>query len=138
MRRGLIMFSIVAALLGALGCNAQCKDSEATSFAVYHQLQKTLHGWNDVNVWIDKPSIAQLDAEQKEINRLREWAKTVKDPCVRKEYSGWLTDYFQHGLNEAYDEVRNHKQAKEMDAYERDTTNTMRKADAMKIEHPSR
>lgn len=114
---------ILALTLGFIACNrasiGAC--SNGTDLAVYHQLQKTLRGYNSLNAWIEKPPKDVLDKEQREIDRIRAWLKTAQlHPCVRSEYNQWLDYYYQNGLDEAYKEIREHGEAREMEQFEAD------------------
>jgi uncharacterized protein (DUF2342 family) len=98
----------------------RCSEEEVISTAVLRELQKTLHHYSDVSMWISPQTKESLDKEQAEINRIREWlATTEMHPYVRSEYNGWLSDYFQHGLNEAYQELKTGAHKRDMDAYTR-------------------
>jgi hypothetical protein len=80
--------------------------TEVLNMMVLRTLHKTLRGYNDVNARNAKS--ADLDREQDEINRITDWARTLLDLRVRKEYFGWL-DFFQRGLNEARKELSTEK-----------------------------
>lgn len=46
--------------------------------------------------------------QQAKITEIRKWALKLKDPCIRKEYIGWL-DFYQNRLN---GDVKENKQRK--------------------------
>ena len=109
--------------------------AEGLSSAVYRQLDKsfngTLYGYNRVNAWLNQVSVNQLDEEQAEIYRVRSWVKTISDSEVRSEFNQWLDNFYQHGLNEAREEVITQAQKKHMEKY--DYENRIRHTEANKL-----
>ena len=94
-----------------------------------------------LDVWIShnytmeywQPRIA---CQQDLIDQLREWNKTVKDPCLRSGHEHWLT-FYQRELDSAIDELHTQKQKKEMDAYDANWAAEAKAAADYKADHPS-
>jgi hypothetical protein len=56
--------------------------------------------YTNVHIWFGKVEQIQLDAQQREIECVSEWAAGLKDERLRKEYESWL-EYYQNAVNEA-------------------------------------
>lgn len=109
---------------------------EEASLAIYRELQKSLRGWNSVGAWIHRPSKQTLDAEAREIIRIRQWVSTLPSGCIKDEYDDWLTHYYELGLREAYDEVLNHTETNRMNRYDEHMKVTLERAEKMQIPVP--
>lgn len=72
-------------------------DPHVLAQVVLAAVKTTVRGYSRVNPGI---SLADLDAEEREIARLRAWAMTLTDRRIRNEYFRWL-EYFKKGLIEA-------------------------------------
>jgi hypothetical protein len=75
-------------------------DPDVLTHVVLSAVKRTLHGYNDFNTG----SFAALDAEMREIHRLRTWAKTLTDRRIRNEYFSWL-DHYERGVGKAREEL---------------------------------
>jgi len=119
---------VAVACHGGKAAEVFCKDDDAVDMAVYHKLMPVFSGLNltsgsdgqinDLTVWLSHnydPSYwnPRFDKQQEAINKVREWAKTLADPCVRKHYNQWLTYYYQVGLDDARKELRTHATERE-------------------------
>ena len=96
---------------------AVCKDDDALDMAVYRKLVPQFSEFgsyghiNDLSIWLSGNYDTSywnpiLDGYQKRIDDIREWTKTVEDPCIRKHYNGWLTYYYQVGIDDARKELK--------------------------------
>jgi hypothetical protein len=62
-------------------------------------------------------AVKGLDDYQKEIFRIRTWAReTPMDVCVRKEYHNWL-NFYQRRLDEVLEEVRTRSRQKNYEEF---------------------
>lgn len=61
-----------------------------------------------------------LDADEKELQRLRQWSATLSDKRVQRAYNDWL-DYYQHRINENRRENITHERAISFQKYLRES-----------------
>lgn len=96
---------------------------EEVSDAVLGVLFPIFNGMpSDVTVYCnsyDKSVLMVLDDHEKEIFRIRTWAKeTPMSSCFFKEYNNWL-DYYQNRINETREEMRTHARQKSHEEFDR-------------------
>jgi hypothetical protein len=72
---------------------------------------------NDLEAWLGDWDAASLKAYRAKIDRLRERAAKVKDPCARAAYLHWA-DYYSRETAEAERELRDHHVRRSQDAFE--------------------
>lgn len=138
-----LLFSLCSFLLIA-GCRsmdsnqatttkAPCGD-EVDTIVMRKVLREISPRYNDLSVWLShdyseatwKP---RLDAKQETIDRIRAWALTLTDRCVREAYLGWL-DFCQREVDEARVELRTQKIKLEHEAYDRERKERSRAVNA--------
>lgn len=76
---------------------------------------------NYLDVWMNrdygKSTQGKIDDAQKIIDKHKNWAIGLKDPCVKKAYLKWI-DHYQRELDTARTEMTTKAQKIEMDAYD--------------------
>lgn len=95
-----------------------CKNSDALSDAALNNLNPLVHNYNEYSVMIDGLDKLALDHEATKIQSLKNWARRIKDPCVRSAYDHWL-DFYEGQLQSAYQELKTHDLRRGQEAYER-------------------
>lgn len=101
----------LAVLLVLVGCvgSATCACPDSVKDAVLDKLYRklTLVDAVQVNDSDYDPKVWAFTFKQNQdaITRIRKWAATLKDPCIRNAYNEYL-DYYQNELNEARQELK--------------------------------
>lgn len=115
-------------------------DSDSARSAVLDILYPRLNGVPDyLDVWLSRSYDPnewnpRFDRWQKEIDGIRLWSKSVKDPCVRSAYGKWL-DYYQNELNSARKELKYKDTKTEQDNYEKSLREEKRKSEEFKSQY---
>jgi len=97
----------------------ELKENESFSYEqidtkIYRILNSRLRHISDLDVWISHNYDSShwnlvFDREQKKIDEIRAWARTLPYGPERRSYLHWLDYYFEWGLNEARKELKDHK-----------------------------
>lgn len=86
-------------------------DSEAASYSVLDKLNPILYLRSSPT-----PTLEQIDRNEKQIQCIREFARTIKDPCVYQQYVSWL-DLYHDSDEQIKTKIEEHKED-ELDTYE--------------------
>jgi len=81
------------------------------SILVYRELNSKIERVTDLSIWLSGDYISgqweiRLAHMQRQIDTVREWTKANTTGRVREEYMGWLRDFYQHGVDSAWKELK--------------------------------
>jgi hypothetical protein len=96
-------------------------DDEVDTIVMQNVLREIDPRYNYLSVWLshdyrEETWRPKLDAEQQDIDRIKQWSESLDDKCVRNAYAGWL-DFAQRDLDSAWRELRTQETKLSQDAY---------------------
>ncbi len=96
--------------------------NEQVDTKVMRVLMGKLRHTTDLDVWLSHNYdsghwLPILDAQQKKIDAIRDWAHTLPRGAARSSYFSWLTYYFEWGLKEARKELNDQSIRRSQEQY---------------------
>jgi len=126
----------------------ELKESESFTYEqidtkIYRILKGRLRHIGDLDVWLSHNYDSNhwnlvFDREQKKIDEIRAWARTLPYGPERRSYLDWLDYYFEWGLNAARKELKDHKIEREQKAYSTRTKKVYDTLSNVKVPEPPR
>jgi hypothetical protein len=108
--------------------------SDDMNKAALNVLHFKMASMNTVSQWLYQYSQADIDRERAKITQVRQWAVT-QPPSVRRAYEYWL-EYYEHGVDEAQEELNTGREKRKMDAYIRRMDEESGRARSVNIPKP--